>query len=148
MNSLLLGQKVFVLRAERQIRPLNVQVVDNMPSGLTFSGTGIATEIWNLGDLKPGQIKSLDFLVDIDDNIVAGNYENIATLSADNHETIFDTAVLEVRTVEVKGIESPRLPETGFSVSEMVYLLVSLLMLFGISGVTRKQLKAKRQEIA
>ena len=128
---------------------INTAVVDDLPSGFTFSGTGEATRITNLGDLAPGAIRTIDFNVDIDKMVVAGTYTNTATVSADNHGSVSAIAQLEVRTVVVKGVEMPpveHLPETGFSTRELVELLLALLLILGLKELASQLLQHKNDK--
>ncbi len=109
---------------------------DTLPDGFTFSDDGAATRTVNVGDIKSGEIKTFNFAVTIGDNVAPGNYTNIATVSASNHDPVSDSADIEVRAIEVLGVE---LAETGFSVKEFVLLVAVILGLYGLALILRRK---------
>lgn len=104
----------------------NPVLTDNLPLGFKYSGTSSGYKIWNLDDIEPGKIIKLEYIVDIDEAVKSGIYTNTAVLNADNHNEIQAEAELEVREVEVLGVT---LPQTGFSIEELIALLLLTLFL-------------------
>ena len=77
----------------------NTILFDQLPSGnFTYTTTGTSARSWNLGNILPGKSKSTSYVVNIADSVANGTYVNTATVSANNHGVISDTA-----TVQVKG---------------------------------------------
>ena len=94
---------------------------DSLPDGLVYSGTNENLKTWNLGDIESGKSVITKYNVDVLSSAKSGVYENIARVSASNHDEVSDTASLEVREIVV-------LAETGFRFMEF-------LLLFGFALV-------------
>ena len=122
-------------------------MTDDLPENFVFSGTGSGYQVWQLGDLAPGEIERFSFSVDILENADAGIYTNIAQLQATNHDPVQAKADIEVRSVVVKGIgmDEPRLAETGFKGSELISLILIITSLFGMGWFIRRELDTREE---
>lgn len=83
----------------------NLVLTDTLPTGFTFSGTGLDTKTFTLGDLAIGASTVVTYDVIIGDDVLAGFYDNVAQLTADNHDPLEDTETVEVRVPQVLGTE-------------------------------------------
>ncbi|MFA6572816.1 MAG: SdrD B-like domain-containing protein [Patescibacteria group bacterium] len=84
-------------------KAVNVMVDDTLPAGMTFVDGGGTTVALVLGDIEIGQSKTTTYDVKIADNATSGSYENLAVASADNHDDISDSAIVEVENPVVLG---------------------------------------------
>jgi uncharacterized repeat protein (TIGR01451 family) len=124
----------------------DVVLTDELPTGLVYADfDGGQTREWQLGDLAPGKIIAINYLVNVSADASAGTYTNTAQTEATNHPPVFDTAALEVRKIIVKAAEmtEPTLPETGFSLKEFVSLLIVLFA----CGFSALRLRRKYKKI-
>lgn len=104
-----------------------VVLSDTMEAGLMFSDTDGLTRTWDLGDIAKGEKKEVSYTVNIDKTAAAKVYTNTATVKADNSAAdVSATANLTVENVKV-------LAETGFDLSELLTLVLSVLGLFGVA---------------
>jgi len=104
----------------------NVIMVDRLPDKFTFADDGRTVKSWVLGDLVPGESKSISFTVKIDGNAANGIYKNIATAYADNAPEVSDIEPLEVREIAVKGFV---LPDTNGSINFFLSLVAGVLLI-------------------
>lgn len=114
----------------------NAVLTDTLPAGFTFSDDGSAIKTWALGDIEPGQTKNLEYNAAIGGSVASGIYANIAQVSADNYDPARDSTDLEVKKVEVLGVE---LYGTGFSIKEFIILILALVILSGSAILLRKR---------
>lgn len=114
----------------------NATLTDTLPAGFTFSGSGDTAKTWPLGDIEPGQTKNIEYNVAVSGSAAAGIYANLARAAADNHGPITDSTDLEVRKVEILGIE---LAPTGFSAKEFMVLI----LIFAIAACSAILLRKK-----
>lgn len=121
----------------------NVNLVDRLPDKFVFAGSDKQTvESWSLGDMAPGESKSISFTVKVDKNAANGIYDNIATAYADNAPEVSDIEPLEVRSVLVQGYT---LPDTNGSTNFFLSLVGGImLILFGYLLRKYRQLQAIR----
>ncbi|MDD5567337.1 MAG: SpaA isopeptide-forming pilin-related protein [Patescibacteria group bacterium] len=118
---------------------VNLVLNDTLPSGFTFVDTGGNTRTWKLGDLKSGESTSVAYAALIDDTVaVDAFYDNLASLTADNHENLTAIASLEVRAGAVLGASTEpelvaTLPATGAGVEDYLILGFAMLMV-GFGG--------------
>ncbi|MFC1678358.1 DUF4215 domain-containing protein [Patescibacteria group bacterium] len=110
----------------------SVTLSDVMPQGLKFSDGDGTTKDWNLGDIAPGETKTVTYMVDVADFAQPLIYANIATAVASNHDAVKAQADLEVGAVEV-------LAATGFSGTEFSLLLISAITMFGGALTLRRK---------
>jgi uncharacterized repeat protein (TIGR01451 family) len=120
-------------------------MTDDLPDSFVFSGSAAGYQVWQLGDLAPGEIETFSLKVDIKPEAIAGIYTNTVQIQAENHDPVSASADIEVRTVTVKGIsmDEERLVETGFSPVEFVALVVIVTSLFGMGWYVRRELSIK-----
>lgn len=80
-------------------------LTDTLPAGFTFAGTNSDTKIFVLGDLSPNASTVVTYEVVIGSSVIAGFYDNLAQLTADNHDPLEDSETVEVRVPQVLGTE-------------------------------------------
>ncbi|MCK5510889.1 DUF11 domain-containing protein [Candidatus Parcubacteria bacterium] len=107
-------------------------LTDTLPAGLNFSDQEGMVKTWSLGDIEQSGIKEISYLVDVSADAKPIVYINKAEASASNHETVSAEANLEVRAVKV-------LAETGFSVKDLMVLLISLSVITGFIMVLKRE---------
>ncbi len=110
----------------------NANLLDILPTGLTFSDIGGKEKNWELGDINPAEKIEITYSVDVAGDINPISFINTAEVSADNHSAVKDIASLSIREVEV-------LAATGFSINELILLLFSTAVLFGLGAMARKE---------
>lgn len=93
-----------------------VEVTDVLPAGLQNANDNNSTMVWKLGDLAAGAEKVINYKVNVAKDAKAGDYKNIATAQATNHEAISASATLKVQNVAV-------LAATGFNYYELMLLI-------------------------
>ncbi|MFA5135433.1 MAG: NEW3 domain-containing protein [Patescibacteria group bacterium] len=84
----------------------NVELTDLLPAGFTFVDYATATHTYSLGDMAAGDEITTTYKVAVGTSVTAGNYDNLATASADNHGNISDDATVEVRIPQVLAEEA------------------------------------------
>jgi len=87
---------------------VNMTLTDILPSGLTFANedgtnSGDTEKTWTWEILAAGKDVSVTYDVLVDSQTVAGTYDNIAAVSADNYKTISDKASTKVKIPVVLG---------------------------------------------
>ncbi|MBU0707078.1 DUF11 domain-containing protein [Patescibacteria group bacterium] len=110
-------------------RAVNTVLTDTLPVGFTFAETGGDNRTWKLGDLEAGESTTVTYASVIDASVTANTYNNVATVSADNHDEVTATIGLEVREAEVLGAETVASgPETlaETSTGTLDYLMMAL----------------------
>ncbi len=106
----------------------NVVVTDTLPKGFTFVDGGKATKTWALGTLEINHERVLNYQVKVGENVKAGKYENVATVTADGMAE-------EARaTVQVKVPKVLGLATTGATTRDLA-LFVFGLSLIAIGGL-------------
>ncbi len=103
----------------------NVILVDRLPKDFSFAEDGLTVKSWVLGDLAPGEDKTITYTVKVANNTKDGVYKNIATAYADNTAEVSDIKPLEVRQVVVEGFT---LPDTNGSTNFFLTLFAGLLL--------------------
>ncbi|MCH7492971.1 DUF11 domain-containing protein [Patescibacteria group bacterium] len=106
---------------------------DALPAGFTYVDNGKTTMSWDLGDVTPGETVTINYTVNVGIDVIAGDYVNVATTSADDVDAISDDASIEVRAVEVLGAEDEdELPVTGGGIA--LLLITGALGLVAVGG--------------
>ena len=109
---------------------VNVVLVDRLPEVFTFADDGTQVKGWPLGDIAPGETKTISFTVNVKSTAANGVYDNIATVYADNAPEVSDIEPLEVRQVIIKGFV---LPDTNGSAQFFLsFLAGALLIVLGL----------------
>jgi len=118
-----------------------VMIIDQLPDGFFFDSTERTTQVWVPGDIAPDEVRTIHYLVEAVDAILPGEYENKVEVSALNHEPVKASADIEVREVSVLGMMQEKLEETGFSLRELVLILILIISLSLLAQTlkTRKQ---------
>jgi len=96
----------------------NVELIDLLPIGFTFTELGTSSHSWSLGDMAAGDSITITYDVTISEDTEAGFYDNYAVASADNHKNISDEETVEVRVPEVLAEEAYPLLEIVKSVDK------------------------------
>ncbi|MCK5320100.1 VWA domain-containing protein [Candidatus Parcubacteria bacterium] len=112
------------VKNEGSLTAFNVKLNDILPPGISFQDFDSNIKDWDLGDINPGEEAAVKYMAEVSANAAAKIYANNASASADNHESVTDSASLEVERVIV-------LAETGFKLNEFIILFVSSLTLAG-----------------
>jgi uncharacterized repeat protein (TIGR01451 family) len=117
----------------------SVMAKDVLPDGLIFMDIpDKQTREWDIGDIKPGEIKEINYRVIVSAQAKSKIYTNLLTVSALNHKEITDSVDLDVRSIKVLGIE---LASTGFKLLEFLFLIFLIIILLSFSIVLRKYIK-------
>ncbi len=122
-----------------------VTLADTLYGGLVHADTGEPVKTWSLGDILPGEVKVIKYLVDVGAVALPGTYANTAVVYASNHNPVMATLAIEVKGSTVgapMGGEAPapvKLPETGFDNVEFIVLLGVMLVLAGSAAILRKK---------
>ncbi len=106
---------------------VNVTVMDRLPDGFTFVDNNAGVDSWQLGDLAPGESKTITYKVKVDEKVKSGTYENLAVARADNAPEVFAKAPIEVRDVTVLGFE---LPDTNGGKTALLSLVFGIILMF------------------
>ncbi len=114
----------------------NVNLIDRLPKEFYFNSNKVNVNSWSLGDLQPGESKTISYEVTIKGDTKNGVYENIAIASADNAPEVSARTPLEIRDVKALGIV---LPDTDGSGNQLLTVLLGLLIMAG--GYVFYQLK-------
>ena len=112
------------VKNEGNLTAFNVKLNDILPPGISFQDFIGNTKNWDFGDIAPGEETAVKYMAMAGADAAAKVYANNASASADNHESVTDSASFEVEKVIV-------LAETGFKLSEFIILFISLLTLSG-----------------
>lgn len=101
----------------------SVVLTDTLPTGFTFRADGQTVSSFSMGDVAPGNVRTLSYEVKIGDGVVSGAYENVVVAKAANADNLQATATVQVRSplilgesVEESIVEEPQiqvLAETG-----------------------------------
>jgi len=110
------------------ITAVNVVLNDALPSIFTFTDNKISNNSWSLGDLIPGESKTIVYTINVSEDAVNGMYDNLARASADNAPEIQAIVPLEVREVIVEGFELPDTNGAGMLFLGMTSGLLMLLL--------------------
>ena len=100
---------------DSNIEASNIVLEDQLSDGFVFAETDQTIKTWELGDLAPFESVTKTYDVIIDESVLDDKYINIATVTADDINSLSAQASLEVREVEVLGEEEEALPTTGAS---------------------------------
>ncbi|RJO59135.1 DUF11 domain-containing protein, partial [Candidatus Parcubacteria bacterium] len=111
---------------------LNVKLEDIMPLGFTFFNTEETTKSWQIGDINPGETKTVNYQVKVGASVPAGDYENVAIVTADNHGRLVASAPVEVKrgrvlaeTVDTgAGLTDAGIAALGLSLIVLGYVLI------------------------
>ena len=106
----------------------NAVLIDTLPAEFSFIDGGGASKTWQIGDIEPGQERTMEYEVSIGTAAATGIYANIAQASADNHEPISASADVNIE-----------LPPTGFSVKELMILVLALISISASAIILRKK---------
>lgn len=131
----------------------NVTVLNTLPKGLRFRLDASTTSNYPLGDLVPGQSKTLSFEMLVDAKTAPGTYTSIAVAKGDNTEQMTAAAPVDVQkpkvlgeTVEAAAAETAPttepvkvLAETGPSAFD-ASIIVTGLALVGAGVLLRRRL--------
>jgi len=118
----------------------NVKINDTLPSGFSFSDTGLNTKEWDLGTIAAGAEQTISYQVIVATNVPAGNYENVAVVSASNQGNISAIVMTPVTLGVVLGEATEKLPTTG---EDIVLLLIAGLITAIGAGYGIKKLAVK-----
>ncbi|MGB0757082.1 MAG: SdrD B-like domain-containing protein [Patescibacteria group bacterium] len=91
----------------------NVILSDRMPEVFSFDN-GANVKGFELGDLAPGESKTVSYTIDVSTDATNGTYDNIASARADNAPTVYATVPIEIREIIIEGFV---LPDTNGSES-------------------------------
>ena len=117
----------------------NAVLSDHLPAGLAYKDVEGGMRTWPVGDMEPGKIFVYNYEVLVKKDSRSGRYVNIAEVTADNASPAIDDAYVDVREVIVKAVDNQEeLPVTGFSLNEMLMLLVGLVFLGGGSMAVKR----------
>ena len=116
----------------------DVVLNDVLPEWFTFVDGGGSNKIWNLGDIEPSHNKTTIYTVLVGDEVNNGIYANLAEASASNHNPVMDSTDIEIREIEVLGVE---LAPTGFSVKEFLLIIALILTFSGLAVIIRRRIK-------
>ncbi|PJA08335.1 hypothetical protein COX69_02565, partial [Candidatus Falkowbacteria bacterium CG_4_10_14_0_2_um_filter_48_10] len=111
----------------------SVNLRDILPDVMEYAEGGGQEKTWVIGDLAPGQSKTVEYAVNIKSDASAGEYENLAIASAFNHGEVKDSALVRVAKIEV-------LAASGFRINELGILLVLLAIGLGFAWQSRRRL--------
>lgn len=106
----------------------DVKLIDRLPKEFYFNSNKSTVNSWSLGDLKPGESKTVSYDVTVKSDTKNGVYENIAIASANNAPEVFARTPLEIRDVKALGIT---LPDTNGSTNQILTILLGLLIIAG-----------------
>jgi uncharacterized repeat protein (TIGR01451 family) len=120
------------VKNEGDLTSYDTVLKDILPEGLTYSDDGGNEKSWNLGDLLPGESKTIIFKVDVSKDADPQNYVSLASVSSVNHEEVSSNADLDIRLISV-------LAETGFSLWQMILLLVLAVAAVFTSRLLKKE---------
>lgn len=84
----------------------NVELTDLLPANFTFVDYATGTHTFSLGDMLPGDSITTTYKVTVGEDVEAGEYDNYAVASADNHENVDDQVTVEVRIPSVLAEEA------------------------------------------
>ena len=82
----------------------NLVITDKLPNGLTFVSNGKRTMMWNVRELGAGKSISLPYTVKVSENIRAGKYTNVASVTADDVSKKEAKRSIEVKVPQVLGL--------------------------------------------
>ena len=109
-------------------------LTNTLPDGLTYSDLGGHVWDWYIGDIEPGETKTMIIKADIAPGANPGNYINSALVSSSNHDPVLAEANLDVRLIAV-------LAETGFNIIELGFLMSILAAVFGLKTLFKRKLE-------
>ncbi|MCG2698565.1 VWA domain-containing protein [Candidatus Parcubacteria bacterium] len=114
------------------IAAYNAVLTDTLPDGFTFSEAGGSAKTWQIGDIEPGQIQEIEYSVNISSSSAAGIFANIASASADNHNSVSASIDVEVRLVKV-------LAASGIDAAEYILLVILSIKLLVAAQILRRK---------
>lgn len=84
------GQKIYNITVENNGNSTasNVVLTDTLPEGFVFPESGENKKEWLLGDIEPGEYKSISYMVEAGNDLDSGIYENNIEVKAMNHEPV------------------------------------------------------------
>jgi len=95
---------------------INLELQDILPPGFTFDGTKDTSKSWKLDDLKAGETTKVSYKVQVSLSMPAGEFENLAIATADNHGKVTASVPVTVKRGRVLG---ETLPETGAGLTDV-----------------------------
>ncbi|NCT54420.1 PKD domain-containing protein [Candidatus Falkowbacteria bacterium] len=107
-----------------------------LPEDITFQDGGLASKMWNLGDLGVGETKVIMTKVNVSAEAEAKTYIAKASVYSANHDEVNSETDLDVRKIAV-------LAETGFSNLQFIALLGLIVLIFGARIFLLKNRKRK-----
>lgn len=123
------------VKNEGDATAVNVRITDSLPTGFTFTETGLANRVWVVGDLDAKAVKTITYEVTVDPATKTGTYENLAVAMADNHDPVSAQATIEVRKPSVLSSVT-ELPNTGAGTSDKaLYGLGVFFLMIGALGL-------------
>lgn len=105
-----------------------VNLIDRLPKEFYFNSNKTTVNSWSLGDIKPGESKTVTYDVTVKSDTKNGTYENIAIASSNNAPEVSARTPLEIRDVKALGIT---LPDTNGSSNQMLSILLGILVMAG-----------------
>jgi uncharacterized repeat protein (TIGR01451 family)/fimbrial isopeptide formation D2 family protein len=124
---------------------INVILTDTLPEGFVFDGTDEVVKVWQLGDMAPGDSKTITYAVNVKDDVTPGMYENLAVVGADNATEKEAKVDVEVRAITVLGTT---LPDTGTSLLDYLYYLIGIVtFIIGLWTLQHNMSKKADQKI-
>lgn len=106
----------------------NVTLIDRLPKEFYFNSNSTDVNSWILGNLNPGESKTVTYDVTVKKDTKSGIYENIAIASANNSPEVSARSPLEIRDVTTLGIT---LPDTNGSLNQLLSILLGFLIIAG-----------------
>lgn len=132
-----------------------VMLTDTLPAGFTFKVDGSTSSVFSMGDITPGQTRTLTYDVVIGKEQASGSYNNVVAVKGSNTEQLTATAPVEVRAPIVLGeaFEEPAatastpkvqvLAETGPGLTDYLIGFGALLSVLGSALLFRRRFAAK-----
>jgi uncharacterized repeat protein (TIGR01451 family) len=114
-----------IVKNTGNITAFSVLLVDVLPEGLKFVDSEDMTMEWSLGDIDPGESKTISVSTVVSDDAQSKAYINEATVSAINHEAMTAEADITIGEIMV-------LAATGFSVKDL--LVLGSVLVLALSG--------------
>lgn len=120
-----------------QLAAANVTLSEELPAGLTFSEEeAIMVKEWNLGDLDQGEVKKIDFYVYVMDTAAIGDFEPMAKLISDNHDTLSANSIVKIVQPQAQVLTA-----SGFDNLEFMGLVAILTsVLIGTFALRRRMI--------
>jgi len=111
----------------------NVIVRDTLPPGFVETTSNASTVEWHLGDLAAEEERTITFQARVAQDLIPAIYRNVASVKADNHGSMKDTADVEIRAGDVLGFAE--LPATGGNLLASPFIRIGLTLLIMLLGI-------------